>query len=98
MCDIQELNCKVCGNPIEIHLGDYKTSPNEIEIFCKDHIPKENVVVWKSTSMGRQRGVQSLCIKNTYSKVGIRALTNNAKLNKDVNYPNKIKSKIFEER
>ncbi len=98
MCDIQDLYCKVCKTPIEIHLGDYETSPSEIEVFCKDHIPKENIVIWKSTSMGRRRGVQSLRDKNTYSKVGIRALTENAKMNKDINYPNTGKSEIFEEK
>ena len=96
MCDIQPVGCKVCGTPIEIHLGNWDTSLSELEVFCKDHIPKENVVIWQSSN--RRRGVQSMCEKNTYFKVGIRALTNNAKLNKDANHPNTADSEIIEER
>ncbi len=98
MCNIQILKCCVCKTPIEIHLGGYDTSPDEIEVFCKDHIPKENVVIWQSTSKGRRRGVQDLCIKNTYLRVGIRALTENARMNGKVNYPNTETCEIFKER
>ena len=98
MCDIQPIGCKVCGTLIEIHLGDWDTSLSEIEVFCKDHIPKNNVVVWQSTPNGSRRGVKSMCEKNTYSKVGIRALTDNARLNKDANHPNTTDSEIIEER
>ena len=98
MCEIYEHPCKICKTPIEIHLGNYETSPDEIEVFCKDHIPKNDVFVWKSTSKGRRRGVQDICDINTYLKVGIRALTDNARMNKDSNYPNTENSEIIEER
>jgi hypothetical protein len=98
MCDIQIINCKICKTPIEIHLGNYDTFPNEIEVFCKDHLPKENVIIWASKSQGKRRGVQKLCDKNTYSKVGIRALTTFAKLFKSGNHPNAFKCEIIEER
>ena len=96
MCNIQILECDVCKTPIEIHLGGYDTTPDEIMVFCKDHIPKENVVVWQSKR--RRRGVQNLCTKNTYSRVGIRALTENARMNGKMNYPNTETCEIFKER
>jgi len=97
MCNILIINCKICETPIEIHLGDYETSAEEIEVFCKDHIPKENVVVWKSLAKRNRRGIQNLCDKNTHMKVGIRALTKNAKENKNSNHPNAYNIKIIEE-
>jgi hypothetical protein len=98
MCEIYEHPCKICGTPIEIHLGDYDTESSEIEVFCKDHIPKENVVIWETKAKGNRRGVQSICDKNTNAKVGIRALTENAKLNKNGNHPNAHDCEIIEER
>lgn len=98
MCKIYEHPCKICGTPIEIHLGDYDTSSNEIEVFCKDHIPKKDVTIWESKDKGHRRGVQNICEKNTHSKVGIRALTIFAKLCKESNHPNTHKCEIIEER
>jgi hypothetical protein len=81
MCDCYEANCKICGiGKLPIHLGDWETNHHEIEVYCGSHIPPTDcrIFVTKAICGGRKRGW----------KVGIRALTENAKKNKDRNIPN----------
>ena len=42
MCDCYGEKCKECEEVIPIHLGDYETSRDEIEVYCKEHIPPVN--------------------------------------------------------
>ena len=62
-----------------MHLGDYKTKRNEIEVFCTEHIPSTNVRVFTlvaETSQGFTKG---------YS-IGVRYLTDNARQNARQNF------------
>ncbi len=98
MCNIYDHPCKICKQNIEIHLGDDLTSPLEIEVFCKNHIPSNNVVIWNNIKGYDRRGKVSLKKIYTNSKVGVRALTENAKNHKMTNHPNCHNCKIVEER
>jgi len=83
MCDCYETKCKICGiGHIPIHLKDWDTDRNEIEVYCMGHIPKENVRVF--TFLGI---FPKLSMRKRY-RVGIRALTENAIKNKNGNFPN----------
>lgn len=75
MCDIYVAGCAKCGTEIAMHLGDYNTSKDEIKVYCEKHIPKrlKDVAVWRTKSYGR---------------VAVKALTENARENADINHPN----------
>lgn len=79
MCEIYTGKCSICGLSIEMHLGDWLTDQSEVEIFCKGHIPKENVVIWEASNG---------FIKHKKTLVGVRALTKNAEINFELNSPN----------
>ena len=81
MCDIYEAKCKVCGiGGIPIHLGDYETGRDEVEIYCGGHIPPTDCRVFV---------LKAMCGKYKKGwKMGIRALTENAKNNAKHNTPN----------
>lgn len=46
MCDCYYHKCKDCEKEIPIHLGDFVTRRDEIEVFCNDHIPDKDVRVF----------------------------------------------------
>jgi hypothetical protein len=95
MCDIFNAKCKVCGKKISIHLGDYLTGRNEIEVFCPDHLPKENVVLFHFENRGKaekrlkkeKKYLDKFLLAEAKSNirefagraVGIRPLTENAR-------------------
>jgi hypothetical protein len=84
MCDCYNHKCKECNIKLPIHLGDFSTGSDEIEVFCKDHIPEHNVRVFTIT--------ENYCgEENEFPigwKMGIRSLTENAIHNENMNYPN----------
>ena len=57
MCDIYTAACVICGKGIEMHLADYATGQDEVEIYCGWHRPSlpEDVVkessVWEYVEM-----------------------------------------------
>jgi hypothetical protein len=63
-----------------MHLMDWATKHDEIEVFCKGHIPKTDVRVFTVIKCGPG-------LKRGY-RVGVRALTENAKQHKNGNHPN----------
>lgn len=40
MCDIYLHKCMLCDNRIEMHLADFETDRNEIDIICNDCLKK----------------------------------------------------------
>jgi len=49
MCDCYAEPCKVCGELLPMHLGDFKTARWEIAILCEKHVgyfPKIRRVLW----------------------------------------------------
>ena len=83
MCDCYGEKCHKTGciATLPVHLGDYDTGREEIEVFCKSHIPKEDCRVFTLTEN------HSRHFKKGW-KMAIRALTDNARMNKNKNYPN----------
>jgi len=69
----------VCGKGLPIHLRDWDTKRNEIDVFCSDHIPDTRVRVF---TIQDDRNIPD------GTKIGIRYLTDNAWEQADGNYPN----------
>lgn len=73
MCDIYDAKCekKDCNVLIDMHLEDFATERDEIEVFCGSHTPpKENRrdgVLWK-VKKGKSN-----------TRIFVRALTKNAR-------------------
>jgi hypothetical protein len=74
MCNILLMPCKVCGRNIDMHLADYDTDPEEIEIYCGKHLPEDrrDGILW-----GYRK-----------KRVFVRALTKNAYTHAGGNHPN----------
>jgi hypothetical protein len=70
--------CRVCGEQIEMHLVDFSTGQNEIEVYCEVHIPvdRKDGVVWRYGD------------GKPYRKAFVRWLTDNARKHADGNHPN----------
>lgn len=73
MCDCYQHKCnhKDCNVRIPMHLEDYSTGRDEVEVFCGSHIPeksdRKDGVLW-SIGQGKSK-----------SKIFIRALTKDAR-------------------
>lgn len=86
MCNCYTHKCADCGKPIEMHLGDFDTEPEEIDVWCSTCTDKK----WEyftgdlTTVMVRREGKDGLNIEF----VAIRALTRNAFMCQDGNRPN----------
>ena len=97
MCEIYYDECTVCKKLIEIHLGDYETGRLEIDVFCNEHIPSNNVVIWQGKDYWYSTNLQEHLMVGNPITVGVHALTKNARKNKDMNSPN-LNCDIIEER
>lgn len=86
MCEIVDVPCKICGLEIKMHLGNFETCIYEIEVFCDLHIPKNDVVIWSDRKGCSTHGDWEIREYSTW--YGVRALTDNARKNKDMNHPN----------
>jgi hypothetical protein len=88
MCDICNSPCKVCGEALPLHLGDYETDRDEVECFCAKHLPDKKVRIFTLTedSMIEEYSKESEFKKGW--QMGIRDLTKNARRNKKMNHPN----------
>lgn len=84
MCDCYDAKCKLCDYRIPIHLGDWETPRDEVEIFCHRHIPEDNARVFQMS----KKSSRSPGDLKRGEKVAIRALTSRAKKNKNINHPN----------
>ena len=96
MCNIIGKECKICGKLLPLHLGDYDTDPEEVEMFCQDHLPCHDVRiytlteddVWDDYPEDFVDTRKPIVVHPANTKFGIRALTYNARRYKDKNYPN----------
>ncbi len=82
MCDIYSHCCdyKSCANEIEMHLEDFATDQDEIQVFCGSHIPKNKTdgVLWRYRP----------CSQKSHGRMFVRCLTNNARNHWEGNYYN----------
>ena len=92
MCDILDVPCMVCGKLLPLHLGDYETDRDEVECYCQDHLPEQNVRIFTLTDTDkhtvRARYPEEDLEYPVGWQMGIRYLTDNAKENADMNHPN----------
>lgn len=81
MCDCYTDKCRGCGKEIEIHLSDYNTGRDEIEVYCGKCLPKDlsEGKLWRYRNRGEN-----------WQMVFVKALTENAKDNEDGNHPNEF--------
>ena len=79
VCDCYTDKCRVCGEEVEMHLSDYNTAPEEIEVYCGSHAPVD-----------KSDGVMWVCgdRKSDMKRVFVRALTDVARDNMSGNHPN----------
>lgn len=99
MCDICNSPCKVCGKELPLHLGDYNTTPEEVECYCSEHLPENDVSIF--TLLENDVYADSPHCTISYRqgwRMGIRYLTANAIENKEINYPNVAADWAVEER
>ena len=80
MCDIYMAKCPRCDVQTDMHLEDYNTGRDEVEVYCGRHLPDDmsDGVLWEYAAQGGWR------------KVFVRALTRNAAENMDGNCPNEF--------
>lgn len=85
MCDCYIDKCKECGEEIEMHLSDFDTGRDEVEVYCEAHIPKDRSegMIWLYGD-GKER-----------NKAFVRALTYNAVAHMSGNHPNYSFSEVF---
>ena len=78
MCDCYVDKCRVCGEEIEMHLGDFSTGQDEVEVYCGVHLPSDGSdgMVWEYRDGGPTR------------RAFVRWLTPNARENASGNHPN----------
>ena len=78
MCDCYTDYCKVCKEPIEMHLEDFNTPQDEIEVYCGKHIPldRKDGLVWLYGDKKKDK------------KAFVRWLTKTARFNSYGNHPN----------
>jgi hypothetical protein len=56
MCNCYNHKCsnKKCDEQIPVHIGDFCTDPENLEVFCPRHLPKRfkdfDGAIWKTTS------------------------------------------------
>ncbi len=89
MCNILDMKCEKCNIKINMHLADFATEPEEIKVYCRTHIPKDNpdIVVWDIKNKQEQAECGT-------TRVGILPLTDNAKYNSDGNMPNFVSAEL----
>jgi len=91
ICDICNSPCKVCGKDLPLHLGDYNTAPEEVECYCGEHLPYNNVTIFTLLEDDTYEDLPYITRYVIYKqgwKMGIRSLTPNAIENKEINFPN----------
>jgi len=95
MCDIYMHKCSKCDIEFDMHLADFDTGRDEVEVFCENHMPenRNDGVLWTYDD-------DCAVVNGEFAKAGgkvfIRSLTDNAKRNWEGNHPNSITEKAIE--
>ncbi len=53
MCDCYSPKCEICDERIPVHIGDYNYPREDVQVFCRLHIPGRKVTVFTSTEKSR---------------------------------------------
>lgn len=83
MCDIYLAKCKECYIKTDMHLENFATGRDEVEVFCQKHIPQKDVYIFETIE---RKGRYGIFKKGT--KIGVRSLTENARKHAKGNCPN----------
>ena len=102
MCDCYTAKCNYgdltsdspvgsCTARVEMHLADFDTRRNEVQVYCEEHTPekedRKDGILWAYRDGEKQKW------RHTF----VRALTENARKNAEGNHPNAGITKIIEE-
>jgi len=89
MCETYDHKCMKCKKTFPIHLGAFKTEPEEIEVYCEKHLPEKDVTVYeRCIRFDIADDGCTLINPELIGTFGIRYLTANARKRKDINHPN----------
>lgn len=49
MCDIYSAKCSYrnCDKELEMHIADFNYPEEDVEVFCEEHLPSENITVYE---------------------------------------------------
>lgn len=83
MCDCYEHKCAECDEVLDMHLEDYSTDRDEIEVFCDKHIPEnlDDGILWEWSD-------EVIEEPKEWRKIFVRCLTKNARCHSTGNHPN----------
>ena len=56
MCDCYWPTCERCSTPVPLHIADFCMPREDISVFCADHMPRRNVVVYEVVGEAFQPG------------------------------------------
>lgn len=82
MCDCYAPKCEKCDERIPVHIEDFNYPREDIQVFCKDHMPTERVTVWMLT------GDDDFCDLKAGWTCGIRLQDGNIEPDSVGVYPN----------
>ena len=54
MCDCYWPKCARCTQPVPLHVADFCMDRRDITVFCAQHLPRRNVVVYELVSESYQ--------------------------------------------
>lgn len=84
MCDCYGHKCEKCDELLDMHLGDFVTSRDEIRVYCGKHLPPKGTpgALWKINEGGKTR--------SRWVKMHIEPLTADAsdRIRSEENCPN----------
>jgi len=89
MCDCYDHQCnnKGCKVRLPVHLGDFATKRNEVQVFCEDHLPDKDVRVFTFKKRVKEWYFDP-SLNGSLKCMGIRYLTANAHRHACQNSPN----------
>ena len=89
MCDCYGDQCAICRVGIFMHLADFKTTSDEIRVYCEEHVPeKGRGILWEYWNEGEEANRQ---------RCFVESLTDNAWNHREGNHPNFNNAEILRE-
>ena len=49
MCNCYWQKCQLCNKKIPVHITDFLVAPEEVEVFCSQHLPEVDCFIWRVT-------------------------------------------------
>ena len=93
MCDCYNHKCKYCEALLCVHLGDWETKHDEIEVFCEKHTPWSDPDVYVFLCCLNDKAEPDMFKYRDPFIMSILPLTGNAKRHMYFNHPNSARYK-----